>query len=71
MGLPALSAGEPPAKTIPIRRIPRKRIPKTVRYRHAPAFSARQKKNRKLVADALRQRRRLKRTGTAYEKDYR
>ncbi len=60
------SAGE-----IPVKKIPRKRIPNTRRYYQAPAFKARAKKNRKLVLKARRSGRQLRRTGSAYEDDYR
>ncbi len=59
------------AEGIPVKKIPRKRIPKTRRYYQAPAFKARAKKNRKLVLKARRSGRRLRRTGSAYEDDYR
>lgn len=59
------------AKRIPSKNIPRKRIPKTRRYYQAPAFGKRAKRNRRLVLKARREGRRLRRTGTAYEDDFR
>jgi hypothetical protein len=68
-GLASAASGE--EKWIPVRIIPRKVIPKQVRYRQAPAIDPRQKKNRVLVLKARKERRRLHRTGTAYGMDFR
>ncbi len=68
-GLASASFAE--EKRIPVRIIPRKVIPKQVRYRQAPAIDPRQKKNHILVRKARKERGRLRRTGTAYEMDFR
>ena len=68
-GLASAASGEP--KRIPVRIVPQKVIPKRVRYRRAPAIDPRQKKNRVLVQRARKERPRLRRTGTAHEKDFR
>ena len=72
LGAPHASAQSANLKQIPVRRIPAKTIPGKIRRRQGRAFSGRQKRNRLLVHKARTdKKRRLKRTGTAYEKDFR
>lgn len=59
------------ADQIPVKKIPRKYIPKTRRYYQAPAFGKRAKKNRRLVIETRRGKRQLHRTGSAYNIDFR
>lgn len=55
---------------IPVKKIPRKYIPKTRRYYQAPAFGKRAKKNRRLVIETRQEKRQLRRTGSAYDIDF-
>lgn len=71
IGLSPRTVAPASAEGIPIKKIPEKRIPKTGRYYQAPAFKKRARKNRKLVLKARRSGRRLRRTGSAYEDDFR
>ncbi len=73
-GLPGLAPGDAEAverKNLPFKVIPKKRIPKQKKYYQAPAFNKHSRKNRRLVIDARRKKRNLRRTGSAYEDDIR
>ncbi len=73
-GLPGLAPGDVEAverKNLPFKVIPKKRIPKQKKYYQAPAFNKHSRKNRRLVIDARRKKRNLRRTGSAYEDDIR
>jgi hypothetical protein len=62
-----VESAEAKRKNIPVKKIPRKRIPKIGKYRQAPAFNKRSRKNRRLVIETRRSNRQLRRTGSAYE----
>ena len=73
-GLPGLVPGNAESaarKNLPFKVIPKKRIPKQKKYYQAPAFNKYTRKNRRLVIEARRKKRNLRRTGSAYEDDIR
>jgi len=71
VGSAAFSAAGASEKRIPYKWIPKKRIPKQSRYFQAPAFNKRARRNRRRVTNARRVNRQLRRTGSAYQDDYR